>query len=96
MEVESLSVGVAQRGVGQVVVQQVAGQTSDEGGVLLGLRFQKLAESLQNLLNGTANLIRKLCLKLNCRRKVHSIVVNATFNVDVITGGSLMSVPLAG
>ena len=48
------------------------------------------------VLTGTANLIRKLCLKLNCRRKVHSIVVNATFNVDVITGGSLMSVPLAG
>ena len=35
VEVESLSVGVAQRGVGQVVVQQVAGQTSDKGGVLL-------------------------------------------------------------
>ena len=48
MEVESLSVGVAQRGVGKVVVQQVAGQTSDKGGVLLMLRFHKYAESLQN------------------------------------------------
>ena len=45
---ESLSVGVAQRGVGQVVVQQVAGQTSGEGGILLVLRFHKFAESLQN------------------------------------------------
>ena len=34
--------------MGQVVVQQVAGQTSGEGGILLVLRFQKFAESLPN------------------------------------------------